>query len=366
MSLLNLHKLLSSNINANAARLKCLSFLVCSILQHRTVNLVILSTSDDGKDVSNETCYRRLQDFFLNAKLCFQSIGLFILSRIPKPPKGYTLAIDRTNWKFGRKHINFLVISVVMGAVSVPVVWKVLPKKTKRGNSNTAQRKAITNRLLKILPAKDIYVLTMDREFIGHEWFKWLDKKGVGYISRIKSNTSISDQDAKTLAKSSKYKVKGRQVIYGLKLFFACKRMSKGARSEQLLIVSNRFQGKEALALYRKRWGIERLFGHLKKNGFDLEATHMTSAPKLDKLFAVLAIAFLVSFAWGCQIRNSQQQESAQSKRKSLFRLGLEDILRMSQTTQSNDENKRNKRRKYRAKFKRWLFGDQFHAISLV
>lgn len=366
MLLSKLHKLLSNNINANAARLKCLSFLVSAILQHRTVNLVILSTSDDGKDVSNETRYRRLQDFFLNATLCFQSIGSFILSRIPKPPEGYTLAMDRTNWQFGCKHINFLVISVVAGSASVPVVWKVLPKKTKCGNSNTAQRKAITNRLLKILPAKNIYVLTLDREFIGKEWLKYLEKKGVGYIARIKSNTSISDQNAATLAKSSKYNVTGKQMIYGLKLFFACKPMGKGARSEQLLIVSNRFQGKQALELYRKRWGIERLFGHLKLQGFDLEATHMTSAPKLDKLFAVLAIAFLVSFAWGCQIRNSKKQESAQSKRKSLFRIGLEDILRMFQTIQSKDRNKRRKRLKERTEFKRWVFGDQFHAISLV
>ena len=366
MLLSKLHQLLSNNINANAARLKCLSFLVSAILQHRTVNLVILSTSDDGKDISNETRYRRLQDFFLNAKLCFQTIGSFILSRIPKPPKGYTLAIDRTNWKFGRKDINFLVISVVAGSVSVPVVWKVLPKKTKRGNSNTAQRKAITNRLLKILPAGYIHVLTMDREFIGKDWFKWRENKGIDYIARIKSNTIISDQNAASLAKSRKYKVKGRQIVYELKLFFACKRMGKGARSEQLLILSNRFQGKEALELYRKRWGIERLFGHLKQKGFDLEATHMTSAPKLDKLFAVLAIAFLVSFAWGCQIRNSKEKESAQSKRKSLFRIGLEDILRIFQTIQSKDKNKRDKRRREIAEFKRWFLGDQFHAISLV
>ena len=189
------------------------------MLQHRTVNLVILSTSDDGKDVSNETRYRRLQDFFLNAKLCYHSIGSFILRRIPKPPEGYTLAIDRTNWKFGRKHINFLVISVVAGPVSIPLVWKVLPQKTKRGNSNTAQRQAIMNRLLKILPAKDIYVLSMDREFIGNQWFKWLEKKDIGYIARIKSNASISDQDAATLAKRSKYKIKGKQMIYGLELF---------------------------------------------------------------------------------------------------------------------------------------------------
>ena len=125
--LLNIHKLLSNSLKATSARLNCLSFIVSAMLQHRTVNLVILSTSDDGKDVSNETRYRRLQDFFLNAKLCYQSIGSFILSRIPKPPEGYTLAMDRTNWKFGRKHINFLVISVVAGSVSIPLVWKSAP-----------------------------------------------------------------------------------------------------------------------------------------------------------------------------------------------------------------------------------------------
>ena len=106
MLLSKLHQLFSNTINTNTARLKCLSFLVSALLHHRTVNLVILSTSDDGKDVCNETRYRRLQDFFLNAKLCFQSIGLFIVSRIPKAREGYTLAMDRTNWKFGRADIN--------------------------------------------------------------------------------------------------------------------------------------------------------------------------------------------------------------------------------------------------------------------
>ena len=83
-----------------------------------------------------------------------------------------------------------------------------LPQKTKRGNSNTAQRQAIMNRLLKILPAIDIYVLTMDREFIGNQWFKWLEKKNIGYIARIKLNTNISDQPVATLAKKVSIKSK--------------------------------------------------------------------------------------------------------------------------------------------------------------
>ena len=366
MLLLKLHHLFSNNINANAARLKCLCFLVSALLHHRTVNLVILSTSDDGKDASNETRYRRLQDFFLNAKLCFQSIGRFIISRIPNPPEGYTLAMDRTNWKFGRADINFLVISVVAGTVSILLVWKVLPKKTKRGSSNTGQRKALTNRLLKIVPGKAIYVLTMDREFIGHQWFKWLDGKRIAYIARIKSNTQVSDQHASALAIAKKYKLIGRQKAFGLELFFACKPMFKGARAEHLLLLSNRFQGKEALRLYRKRRGIERLFWHLKQKGFDLESTHMTSAPKLDKLFAVLALGFLVSFAWGCQIRHLKQQYSKQSKSKSLFRLGLEDILRIFLPIQSKDKKKRDKRREEQDRFKRWILQDKFYAIFLV
>lgn len=248
-----LHSLLSTKVESNAARIKCLSFLVSAILHHRTVNLAILSTSDDGKDVSNETRYRRFQDFFLNAKLCFRSIGSFILSRVPRPAEGYTLAMDRTNWKFGRKDINFLVLSIVTANVSIPLVWKVLPKKTKRENSNASQRKALMNRLIKILPARDIYVLTMDREFIGKEWFRWLDLKGIGYIARIKSNTLINKQHAATLASSQKYKIKARQSAFGLDLYFAFKGMEKGARSEQLLLISNRFKGKEALELYRKR-----------------------------------------------------------------------------------------------------------------
>ena len=55
----------------------------------------------------------------------------FQLSRMLKPKEGYTLSMDRTNWQFGRKHINFLVVSVVAGTVAVPLFWKVLPKKNK-------------------------------------------------------------------------------------------------------------------------------------------------------------------------------------------------------------------------------------------
>jgi len=114
-----------------------------------------------------------------------------------------------------------------------------------------------------------------------------------------------------------------------MKVFFSCKLIqSKGRRDSHLYIISNRFSGKEALKLYRKRWGIEQLFSHLKKRGFDLEATHMTQAAKLEKLFALVTLAFLFSFGWGCHLRSTRKVTKA-LKRKSLFRQGFEDILRL-------------------------------------
>ena len=110
----------------------------------------------------------------------------------------------------------------------------------------------------------------------------------------------------------------------------ACKNITcNGARDTKLLVVSNRFSGKQALSIYKKRWGIERLFWHLKKKGFDLEATHMTCAKKLDKLFAVLAFLHCQT-AWGCQLRCPSKSEPSKVCEKSLFMLGLKTCFECS------------------------------------
>lgn len=269
--------------------------------------------------------------------------------------------MDRTNWKFGRSHINFLVIGIVVGKVSIPIVWKLLPAKTKRGNSGLRQRIKLTKGLLRLIPAKDIYVLTMDREFNGNDWLKWLDNKGIGYVLRIKKNVIVGMKSAGCHAASRGRKPSGKQNIFGLQLFFVCKKMKKNGRDTHLLVISNRFKGSEALKIYKQRWGIERLFGHLKKKGFDLEATHMTDARKLEKLFAVVTLAFTYSYAWGCHLRHKGLKNNAASKRKSLFRLGLEEILNLIQP-----KEKREPEPELLDEFKRWLSQSYFGSIFLV
>lgn len=352
---------LGSNLDCNFARLKCFALLISAVLRHRTVNLTILATTRDGKTCSNESRYRRFQDFFLRFPLCLHSVGKCVLERIPKPMSGYSLAMDRTNWKFGKCHINYLTIGIVVGKVSIPIVWKVLPQRNKRGNSNVDQRIELTRKLLKLIPACDIHDLTMDREFNGKKWLTWLNDQGVAYVLRIKKNVLIGGKSAYSHAKSRGRKPSERQNVFGLSLFFSCKKMKKGGRDTHLLLVSNSFQGKEALKLYKRRWGIERLFGHLKKKGFDLEATHMTKDYKLETLFAVVTLAFTYSYAWGCHLRKSGVKTNATSKRKSLFRLGLEDILNMIQPIASEEAEPQRLR-----EFVSWLSQSKFESIFLV
>ena len=355
-----LHTTLANSLDLNLARRKCLSLLIAAVMKHRSVNLVQLASTEDGHSCSNESRYRRFQDFFLRCSLCFFSVGKLILSRIPKPKKGYLLALDRTNWEFGRQTINFLVFAIVIGKVSVPIVWTVLPKKNKGGNSNQKQRITLTKKLLKILPAKDIQALTMDREFVGKEWLPWLEEQGINYIVRIKKNTTVGCRSAQQYASLPGRKSAERQDIFGLKLYFGIARI-KGSANEKIMVVSNRLSGKEAVKLYRKRWGIERLFGHLKRKGFDLEATHMTCPKKLQKLFAVVVIAFIYSFGWGCHLRSAALRTSAQSKRKSLFRLGLEDLVKLFDLSFTSKRKRRDQQ-----KFIDWLHSPGDPSIFLV
>lgn len=80
--------------------------------------------------------------------------------------------------------------------------------------------------------------------------------------------------------------------MWGMELFLSGCYLGEG---EDLILVSPDFlpaPHKE----YKKRWGIETLFGALKSRGFNLEDTHVQDPERLSRLLALLAIAFTSAF----------------------------------------------------------------------
>lgn len=317
---------LNKSLTWNKARVKCFTLLVLSFVRNRTVNLTFAATSMTN-NTRKDSEYRKAQRFFEKFDMPLLDIASFILSMLAMPKGGWKLSMDRTNWKFGETHINLLVIGIVVKEIAVPIVWMTLPQKNKRGNSNTNQRIELMSKLLNVLPSQRIDVLTMDREFTGARWLKWLDKQGVGFIVRIKKSHKLNGISAQEYRKLPNRKRAQKVTIWGMELYYASKPIPRG-RDPYLHVVSNKYETNQALRIYKKRWSIELLFSHLKKRGFNLEDTHMSDPRKIERLFGVVTMSFFITYSVG-EILATTTNLTVREKRKSIFRLGLETIMEL-------------------------------------
>ena len=119
-----LQLLLSKYFNLSGHNLECLSFFVIGMFMVQTINLAKLSKtfSTAAKSESN---YKRLQRFI--GRLKFADKALFLMvCKVFNLTGPLTLCMDRTNWKFGKIHINYLVVSIAYKGVSIPFIWCLL------------------------------------------------------------------------------------------------------------------------------------------------------------------------------------------------------------------------------------------------
>jgi hypothetical protein len=213
----------------------------------------------------------------------------------------YWLVLDRTNWQFGKQEHNLLVLSAQLGDTAVPLFFHSLGK---AGNSDAAERIALLERALKLLPRGALLGVLGDREFVGEAWLSWLKRSGLPFIMRLKDNFIVSAEGKDTcklrryyarLAPGAVSQAKPMTFTSGLTLMVQAKRIK-----DDLVIVA--FQGEFAakpINCYRKRWRIECGFACLKRKGFELEDTHLQCKERIYNLFAAVAIAFAWAVAIG-------------------------------------------------------------------
>lgn len=321
---------LAGKLSWNKARLDCFALFIASVLLQRTVNLVLLSVCSHRKG-QTLSAYRRFQRFLSGFDLPMPDVGKFILGLLPKPKEGFVLTMDRCVWQFGSTPINLLFIGVVLGKMCFPIAWCSLPKRTDYGCSNPSSRMRVLEAALQVLGGRQVRVLLMDREFGGKRWLGHLDKRGVAYVVRVKSNIWIGTRKADWLGRGSRWKKHRHErfKVCDQDVYFAGKSIAS-QRASRLLVISNRFRGVEALELYRLRWGIELFFAHLKSRGLNFEDTHLRTGKRIERLCAVLAVAFVIAYRNGVRVQASVGcvLKKHGYRAKSLFRSGLEQIIR--------------------------------------
>lgn len=320
--------------------------LIAAILQCRTVCLYKCAhvlPDHTAKATSRKARYKRLIYFFSlpNTEPIYQAIILTINAIandffVDKSGK-VRLVMDRTNWKIGQQHVNLLVVGVLVEvplyrAVFVPIVWQDLGPVRKRGNSSTSDREALLTRAIALLGGNshtnlDRFTLLADREFVGQAFWNTMSHWGLHFIIRLRAWMHL-EACAKAMKMSE---VKLKEKIEADICRDGCSKISfeLGEHTYHLLVLPHRRQGGSQKAkigtlsekakldekylfiasdtpcwdtmadTYGLRWKIECCFKHLKTNGFNLESLNLRPEEKINLMFAILALLYMIALREG-------------------------------------------------------------------
>lgn len=326
-----LASILGQELKWNKARLDCFSRMLLSLLLVRSVNLKKLAVAFPGK-AQRESRYQRLKRFFRGFEMDYCLIARMIFKWFSFRGQSVYLTLDRTNWFLGKAKINVFMLGIAYEGVAIPLLWKLLPK---AGNASAKEHIALVQRFVHLFGQEGIQGILGDREFASGRFFKWLNQKRIPFYIRIKDNSQTKIQNKKlfTAKKLFNYLNCKQQGYYGMSvhLWKGDKVFLAGSRSErgELMIVATNQSPKNAIAIYLRRWEIECLFQTLKGRGFHFEETHLTDLKRLEKLIALLAIAFCWAHSigeWRALKRPIplNQYQHSQRPQYTLFRYGLD------------------------------------------
>ena len=190
------------------------------------------------------------------------------------PSDKIKLSLDRTNWEFGSKKINYLCLAAQCRGASIPIMtWEL----DRDGNSSSTERVEVISELLKLIPVERIADFTSDREFVGDDWLDFLIDNKINFTIRMRGNIPFGRKRCDSFSEG----IHSRTDCEGNQTYLA-------VHKDWLLLTNH--SPAEANKRYKQRWKIEEMFQFLKKRGFNLEDTHLRSPKKLVTLINLLSL----------------------------------------------------------------------------
>lgn len=287
----------SAPIVTNLARKTFVSLFVIALIQQRKVQFSELATvlNDDAKISSNQN---RIEDFFREVDIDFQSVARLMLALLPRKAK-LRLTIDRTEWDFGKCQVNILMVLIGSGDLQLPLYWEMLDNKS--GNSNSQDRIDVLEKCFAVVDVKRIGLVIGDREFVGHKWIKYLKDNSLNFVMRFPKHHLITLESGDVLSISELELGLGESCCFETCQVDGCwgKVWVKRLDEQEYLYLFGTAEVTLFGQLYRKRWCIEAFFQNLKGRGFHLESTHLRCISKLSKLVALVSLAYAFCLSLG-------------------------------------------------------------------
>ena len=217
------------------------------------------------------------------------------------------LSLDGTKWEFGNGSIHLLTLCVIIDEVAIPIWWEDIGK---AGHSSQQERIRYFQQALKRYDLSKMIVLA-DREYIGYEWFEYLQKAGLYFVIRLKAGiyhdevngskgASWERLTAKARAKPGGKKVAKKIILGGRELhYIIVKNPRPDAEEELVYLLTNWTSPTQAARMYALRWQIEVCFRQLKSNGLDLEKMNVEGKEKRHLMMAVAVFIYILAIREG-------------------------------------------------------------------
>jgi len=221
-----LEKALQPSIQGTRHAIKFIAGFVLALLKTRTSNLAKVAVAVETKAETAST-YRQIQRFLDNRKKV--EIDYFGLMKISGK---VTIAIDRTEWKFGERWINILTLSVVYRQIAIPIMWHTINQK---GNASAAQHMEIIQRFIAEFGTERISKVLADREFGSRELFEFLLSAEIDFLIRLKSNHLADGMSFKKrwgdVGQRVKLRGKVKTKVFGLEIYVSRRETKKGGQT---------------------------------------------------------------------------------------------------------------------------------------
>ena len=290
-----LKSILSKQLTWHKSHIDCLIQMLLALVTVRTVNLRELAVAMSSKKTLIASREQRLYRFFAHFEFSIEAISHWIINLFFSRETKFYIAIDRTNWSWGKSPVNIFMISLCYEGIALPFYWKVLKK---NGSTSGREQIELVEKVLQLIGTERVEGLLADREFGNKEFISYLTVASIPFYIRIK-------EDNLTYIKGRKFKKAGQLFphlkrytpevfgmiveIFDQKLYLTA---SKNERNELMIVATNK-NYKQAISIYLRRWEVECLFQSLKGRGFRFEETHMTKPERIEKMIGILAIAFV-------------------------------------------------------------------------
>lgn len=215
------------------------------------------------------------------------------------------LVMDSSKVGFGHQ---LLMVALCYRRRTLPLVWTWIPHK--QGHSQTSTQIALLREVKAWLDDSVQVVLLGDSEFGRALLLEELDRWQWQYVLRQSGHNLVwlkGEQDWRSLNSLAvrgcslgwyPHTVLTRDSAYPTHLVVLWKSNFK----QPWLLATNIPCPALALHLYGRRMWIEEMFGDMKANGFDLEATHLRAPERLNRLTLAVCLLFVWFVALGAAI----------------------------------------------------------------